>query len=782
LAAADSLCDPRTLEILDWSAICERLASHTHSDRATLWARNLTPSADFEAAKIALEETAEMRALIGEGFSLARTVETRDALAAARRGAVVAPPDLRAIGTAVAAANAAVRRVRESGGERLRARCAGFVWLPQVAARIEDAIGERGEVLDRASPELGRLRRGIAAAAAEARERTAAIARSQRYRSMLQDDVVTVREGRFVVPVKAEFASAFRGIVHDSSASGQTYFVEPLETLEANNRLRALRMQEEHEVARILAELSALVGTHADELEADAEIYAALDLVHAKARLAEAGRCEAPQLVDAEVLAIEAGRHPLLDERAVPQSLRLDAETRMLLVSGPNMGGKTVTLKMIGLFVLMAYAGMQLPAGKDTTIGRFHRVFADIGDQQSIAQNTSTFSEHLRRYGEILRGAGSGCLVLVDEIGGGTEPSAGAALAVAMLERLLALGALTVATTHAGELKLFAHSAPHVRNASVRFDPKTYAPTYQLEIGAPGQSLAFPLARAMQIDPSVVARAEQILSSGERDYDRALAELAQVHAAAAAERDALARERARLAQAEAKTQEQRRQLEAERRGFARAAEQRLTDTLRAFVRDLERRSGERRRTKVTPGQSAALARAIGDLHDKLGIGAGTSPKGERLQGLRVGDRVLVGTLEQEGSIVAIDDAAGEAVVQVGPMRTTVNTAELSAPPSQPRRMREQHGAGPAAEIAARAMPEIDVRGKRLVEAEPLVEQWLDEAAALGHSPLRLIHGKGTGLLGRGLQEYLKTHPNVRSFRYGDESEGGGGVTIVELRT
>lgn len=720
-----------------------------------------------------------MRALAGEGFSLQRVHETRDAVANAERGAVIAALDLRTIANGVAAANVAIRRVRQDGGERLRERCTPFVPLPQLVARIDEAIGERGEVLDRASPALGRLRRGITAAQAEARERTTAIARSSRYRAMLQDEVVTIREGRFVVPIKAEFVHEFKGIVHDSSASGQTFFVEPLETLEANNRLRSLKVQEEHEVARVLGELSTLVGQHAPQLEANADIYARLDLVYARARLAETMRAEAPALADGAVLTVSEGRHPLLDARAVPQSFHLDDQTRMLLISGPNMGGKTVTLKMTGLFVLMAYSGMHLPAGPGTTIGNFECLFTDIGDEQSIAQNASTFSAHLRRIGEILRGAGPRSLVLVDEIGSGTEPAAGAALAVALLERLLAVGARTIATTHANEIKLFAHSTAHVENASVRFDSSTYAPTYQLDLGAPGQSLAFPLARAMEIDPEVIARAESVLSSSERDYDRALAELAEVRTAAATEHDALVRERARYDALAAEAHRRSEQFETERRRFAREAEGRLAETLRAFARELERRWGERGRAKITGGQSAALARTIGELRRDLGLENGERAAA-KAQEVRVGDRVVVGALEQEGIVVEADDE--EAVVQIGSMRTTVKKDDLfpAAAPAARRPAPSQAGAT-SAEIAARASAEIDVRGKRFVEAEPLVEQWLDEAALLGHSPLRLIHGKGTGLLGRGLQQYLKTHPNVRSIRYGHETEGGSGVTIVELK-
>jgi DNA mismatch repair protein MutS2 len=730
--------------------------------------------------RIAQEETSEMRALAGEGFSLQRVVETREAVENARRGSVVAPLDLRAISNGVAAANSAVRRIREAGGERLRERCSSFVALPALVAKIDEAIGDRGEVLDRASPALGRLRRNIANAQAEARERTTAIARSARYRAMLRDDVVTMREGRFVVPVKAEFAGEFKGIVHDSSASGQTYFVEPLETLEVNNRLRALKVQEEHEVARILAELSTLVGSHGEQLETNAEIYAGIDLTHAKARLAETMRCEPPLLDDGAVLQVVGGRHPLLDERAVPQSLRLDDETRMLLISGPNMGGKTVTLKMVGLFVLMTYSGMQVPAAAGTTIGRFRRLFTDIGDEQSIAQNASTFSAHLLRYGEIVREAGTGSLILVDEIGSGTEPGAGAALAISLLERFLQMDARTIATTHASEIKLFAHSTPHVANASVRFDPSTYAPTYQLDLGAPGQSLAFPLARAMNVDPAVVDRAESVLSSAERDYDRALDELAGVRAEAAAERDALRRERSRLDKLEADAARRAEALEEERRRFAREAEGRLTETLRAFSRELERRWGERGRGKITQGQSGALSRAIGELHRDLGIEKRRPAETEGQPEVRVGDRVVVGALEQEGTVVAT--TAEDVVVQIGAMRTTVKKNDVVAARTKGGERRPATSATPAAEIASRAMPEIDVRGKRFAEAEPLVERWLDEASLLGHSPLRLIHGKGTGLLGRGLQQYLKTHPNVRSVRYGDENEGGSGVTIVELRS
>ena len=349
-----------------------------------------------------------------------------------------------------------------------------------------------------------------------------AILRSDKYARAIQDHVVTIREGRFVVPIKAEFSGEFPGIVHDTSGSGQTLFVEPLAALETNNRVRTLRLEEEREVQRVLEELSRAVGSHADAIERNVEMLAQSDMLVAKAQVARAMDAIAPELSDDPIVHIERGRHPLLGDRAVPQTIPLDGGTRLLVISGPNMGGKTVALKLVGLFVAMTYCGMHIPASLGTRIGRFTCVIADIGDEQSIVGNASTFSAHLQRMREMLERADEHTLVLVDEIGGGTEPTAGAALAIAMLERLLEKHACGVVTTHATELKLFASATPGVANASVRFDPKTFRPTYQLDVGAPGQSLAFPLANSLGISLQIVDRAQSLLDTRERDYESAL--------------------------------------------------------------------------------------------------------------------------------------------------------------------------------------------------------------------------------------------------------------------
>jgi DNA mismatch repair protein MutS2 len=765
------------------------------TDRATSLAREMLPHVEIARVRLEQSATAEMRRIAADAsFALPRTHDVGDAIGRAAKGGTIAALELRDIGIALASADAAVRRIRGSIAPVLQERCRAAQPLPEVAAAIDRSIGESGEVLDRASPALARMRRNAVHAQDDARDRCASILRSPKYARAIQDPIVTMREGRFVVPVKAEFASSVPGVVHDTSSSGHTLFVEPLDALEVNNRLRTLRIEEEREVARILAELSQLVGSRADKATTNLEILADIDLVLARARVATAMGAVAPAVVDTPSLQIHAGRHPLLGERAVPQSFALGDEVRFIIVSGPNMGGKTVSLKLAGLFLAMTYCGMQLPALEGTTIGAFDYLGCDVGDEQSIAENASTFSAHLRRLRTILASAGPSSLVLVDEIASGTEPASSAALAIAVLERLLAVGARGIVTTHSTQLKLFAHATPHVQNASVRFDPETYAPTYELDLGSPGQSLAFPLARTLGLDAEIVARAESLLSTSERDYDRALQELTEVRTQAAAERDALARERARIASLEATVRERSESLDRERRTLARQADERISRALREFTAELERRNRDRvGRPKVTSGQAALLGRVLDDVHRDLGLdpapppsapGAPAAAPGKKPV-VKIGDRVFVASLGSDGEVV--DDFGDGVLVAIGSMKTVVSKHGLrvtrrasDAPAAQAKPRGRSVGGQATLDAATVARAELDVRGKRFVEAEPLVDRWIDESRLAGLSPLRLIHGKGTGLLGRGLQEWLKGHAGVQDVRYGNADEGGGGVTMFEL--
>jgi DNA mismatch repair protein MutS2 len=798
------LIDERGLDVLDFQRIREQYAGQTHAPRSQARALACEPETDFALVRRLVGETAEMRALAEDaGFAMERIDDVDEAVATAARGVPLPARDLRAVADALGASAAAVKAVREAESDvpLLRERCAPFRALPQIVHRITEAIDERGTVLDRASPALARIRRSMQQAQDDARDRASAITRSARYARAIQDAIVTMRDGRYVVPVKAEFAGEIQGIVHDTSSSGQTLFVEPLESLEANNRVRALRVQEEVEVARILAELSSLVAAESAQIATDVEVYVELDLAAARARIAHRMQAVPPELVDEATIDLVDGRHPLLGERAVPQSVRLDDEIRILIVSGPNMGGKTVALKLVGLAVVMTACGLHVPAAS-ARIGSFERVCTDIGDEQSIAQNASTFSAHLRRLAEIVDAANDRTLVLIDEIGSGTEPNAGAALAVAVLERFLERGARVLATTHATELKLFGADHPHVANASVRFDPETYEPTYQLDVGSPGQSLAFALASRMKLDPQVVARAQALLSTQERDYERALAEVTEERIRATREREQLDRERAHLRSLEDNARRRTEALDRERRELAKRADAELADTLRRFTAELERRAAERtdraaRAPRVTQGQADLLAHTLDQMHRDLGLDARPQRprEGEAQQPIAAGDRVHVSSWDQDGTV--LEDLGENALVQIGAMRMTVPKNELrrragasaqsapgrrTLPQSSSKGQDDTNGGEAALETASTAQTQIDVRGKRFVEAEPLVERWIDDAIMLGHSPLRLIHGKGTGLLGKGLQQYLKAHPFVQNVRYGNADEGGGGVTVFELRS
>ncbi len=722
-----------------------------------------------------------MRGLVvSADFHVLPAVETAELTSRAAIGTALSSIDLRSLAEAIGAAAAAFNKTREYAGDALAEVTAPYRPLKELQRALTDSIDERGVVLDRASPALGRIRRNLQNAQREARDRVSALLRSPKYARAIQDSVVTIRDGRFVVPVKTEFSADVPGIVHDTSSSGQTVFVEPLAALETNNRVRTLEIEQEREIARILAQLSREAGAHAPQIEANMDMLAELDLLAAKADVAQAMDARVPELTQESGVSVLSGRHPLLGDRAVPQSLTLDEDTRVLVISGPNMGGKTVALKMVGLFVLMTYAGMQVPAADGTRIGRFDCVFADIGDEQSIAANTSTFSAHLARMRDILARAGPRSLVLVDEIGGGTEPGSGAALAVAMLGRLLDAGACAIVTTHSTELKLFAHEAGKVTNASVRFDPHTFAPTFHLDVGTPGQSLAFALARSIGIDRELITNAEALLTTRDRDYERALSQLADLNANLQREREMLARDRAHIGTLQENLRSRAETLERERRSFAQIADTRLRETLRDFAADLAALGSRQTPPKVTRGQAELLARTLDDLHGDLGM-TSDEPAGEAAPA-RVfvqGDPVRVLSLAQDGSVVA--DNGENVLVAIGPMKTMVPKKDLRSIAAAAKRSGPSPGEAQL-EAAGRTRVELDVRGKRFVEAEPLVDHWIDEAVLAGNTPLRLIHGKGTGMLGRGLQVYLRAHPQVTGVRYGSEDEGGGGVTIFELRS
>ena len=732
--------------------------------------------------------------------------DVRPSASAAGRGQVLAASELLEIAELARASTRLRRTFVRTRQETplLSTRAAGLADLEALRELIAGAVDERGEVRDSASRELQAIRRERDAVHGRLQQRMEALLRSASLRPSLQDPIVTLRDGRYVLPVRSEARSAVPGIVHDSSASGATIYVEPLAVIDLGNRWRELQAQERHEIERIMRSLSEAAGEAEHELVDAVERLARLDLALAKARLAEllgaadlteAGS-DAPWLVEAPAaLRLVEARHPLLEGEVVPVTIEAGGETRALLITGPNTGGKTVALKTAGLLSLMALAGLPVPADKGTRIPVYDAVFADIGDEQSIEQSLSTFSGHVTAIIDILERAGPRSLVLLDELGAGTDPTEGAALAIAIVGRLVEAGATLIATTHHSELKLFAHREAGVLNASVEFDVETLSPTYRLRIGVPGQSNALAIAERLGMPGAIVEAAREGLSHGQRDLEAVLGDLrTQLSAAedraarAAADRDAAEELRGDLERQLATLADESERLRAESR-----------ERVREEVRDAERML-QRARREV---ESARLEQAAADLERAreavAALAPTVSPTGppepppptedslsprERV-GVRaprtlpapeVGSRVWLRGIGSPGEALSEPDAAGEFEVQLGALRTRVRLVQVE-------RIEQPDG---EVIVAIRTPPapsapeQIEIRGQIVAEALPSVEAFLDDAARAGRARVRIIHGKGTGALRRAVRELLARHPLVTAYESGTPQEGGEGVTVALL--
>ncbi|MYB42771.1 MAG: endonuclease MutS2 [Chloroflexi bacterium] len=791
------LLDDKALAILEFPAIRERLARATSFSAGRALALDLRPVADRDRAVRRQRETAEavrLRTLRVE-VGLGGVRDVRASARAAGRGQVLAPSELLEIAD-LARASTRIRRtfarVRQET-PLLSTRAAGLADLEALRGLIAAAVDERGEVRDSTSRELETIRRERDAVHGRLQQRMEALLRSSALRPALQDPIVTLRDGRYVLPVRAESRSAVPGIVHDTSASGATIYVEPLAVVDLGNRWRELQAQERHEIERIMRTLSEAAGEAEHELVDAVERLARIDLALAKASLAEeldasdlteAGS-DVPWLVEAPAALLLVGaRHPLLDGEVVPVTIEAGGETRALLITGPNTGGKTVALKTAGLLSLMALAGLPVPADEGTRIPVYDAVFADIGDEQSIEQSLSTFSGHVTAIIDILERAGERSLVLLDELGAGTDPTEGAALAIAIVGRLIEAGATLIATTHHSELKLFAHRDPAVRNASVEFDVETLAPTYRLRIGVPGQSNALAIAERLGMPGAIVEAAREGLSHEQRDLEAVLGELrAQLSAAedraarAAADRDAAEELRADLEQQLAALADEGERLRAESR-----------ERVREEVRDAERML-QRARREV---ESARLEQAAADLERAREAAAALAPEPppepvadalpaavrapRTLPEPEIGSQVWLRGIGSPGEALSEPDEAGEFQVQLGALRTRVRLAQVE-------RIEQPDG---EVIVAVRTPPapsapeQIEIRGQIVAEALPSVEAFLDDAARAGRERVRIIHGKGTGALRSAVRELLDRHPLVTAYETGTRQEGGDGVTVALL--
>ncbi len=659
-------------------------------------------------------------------------------------------------------------------------------------SEIDRCILSEDEMADSASPELKSIRRKIGLQNEAIRNKMSSILTSSDNKSLLQDSIVTMRQGRYVIPVKQEHKGRFPGIVHDQSATGATLFIEPQAIVNLNNELRELELAEKKEVYRILAQLSAAVGQAGEEIKNNQRILIELDFMFAKGKLSAKMKAEPPEINTDGILYIREGRHPLIDpKKVVPISVSLGKDFDTLVITGPNTGGKTVTLKTVGLFVLMAHSGLHLPAAPGTIIPLLRKVYADIGDEQSIEQSLSTFSSHMRNIVDIVRDADGDTLVLLDELGAGTDPTEGAALAISILNELYGRGAKTLATTHYTELKKYAIATPGVQNASMEFDVETLSPTYHLTIGTPGRSNAFEISAKLGLPDHLIDHAKGLLDRGDIAFEDVITSIEKDRKLAEQERDEamflrieMKRQKEELEKQQQKFAEQKEKLLAKAKEEARDIVQEtkeLADLIQSELRELEKYNDPSQWNR----KQEALRREIRELQDKHRekIEVKQNLKPVRPDELNIGDAVRILSLDQKGELISLPDEKNEVQVQIGLMKINVGLDQISRIQNGKKDKRKQntrHSSMYQSKVIS-VMPTCNVVGKVLDDALMDVDKYLDDAFMAGLKEVTIIHGRGAGILREGLTSMFKTHKHVEKYRKGNYNEGGDGVTIVTLK-
>ena len=672
-----------------------------------------------------------------------------------------------------------------------------IITAKHIEDKINSCIISENEMADDASPELNTIRRKIRNLNGKIKENLDSMVRSNHYKKFLQDPIVTMRSDRYVIPVKSEYRGEVNGIVHDTSASGATLFIEPMSVVNSNNEIRDLHNKEQQEMDRILSELSAAVAENSHTIFVDYNYITELDFIFCKGRLSLDMDANEPILNDEGKIHYKKARHPLIDrDKVVANDIVLGNGYDTLVVTGPNTGGKTVTLKTIGLFSLMAAAGLHLPTQDNSEAAVFHKIFADIGDEQSIEQSLSTFSSHMVNIVKILESIDYNCLVLFDELGAGTDPTEGAALAISILEFLRARGAVTVATTHYSELKLFALSTDGVENASCEFDVATLQPTYKLLIGVPGKSNAFAISRRLGLDERVIDRANDILSDEDIKFEDVITDLEQNRARARQEADAAHRMKneikdlsRQLENERIKLKESKSRILDEARREAKILVMDAKEEANSIIRDLEKMRQSGMASGNFDKKTAAMRNKLNKKEDTIDAAMARAAKPKKTyvdppKNLKVGAAVKIIDMNQEATVLKLPDKNGNVRVQAGIIKMDVHITNL-------RKVEEKTSKDLADKYtrSTRAFEsksknvstEVDVRGQNIEEAWMNVEKFLDDCYLAGISPVSIIHGKGTGILRKGIQENLRKFRYVKSFRNGKYGEGEDGVTIVELK-
>ncbi len=786
----------RTLRVLEYNKILELLAEQAVSRAAKQLARDLEPSNSVYDIREMLSETSEaVSVIVQKGtIPIGGINDILPALKFAVKGGTLSPKELLQVKQNLYTARNIASHLKtdvEVKGVIADYASAITVCKPE-EEEIDRCILSEESIADGASAELRSIRRALVRKNEELRAKMSSIVSSRDNKDVLQDSVITIRQGRYVIPVKKEHRGEVAGIVHDQSATGATLFIEPQAIVNLNNEMRELQLKEEAEIARILEQLSKMVAAQAPGIEANQEILIKLDFAFAKAKLALQMKAIEPRLNDDGYLRIKQGRHPLIDrKKVVPMSVELGKNYDSLVITGPNTGGKTVTLKTVGLMVLMCQSGLHVPVEIGTTMPVFKEVFADIGDEQSIEQSLSTFSSHMKNIVEIVGAAGLDCLVLLDELGAGTDPTEGAALAISVLDYLMGRGAKTMATTHYTELKKYALATENVENGSMEFNVETLSPTYKLIIGVAGKSNAFEISAKLGLPEELISEARGLLEQGDIEFEDLIAQINEDRKQAEAERaeaEAANQEIQKLKEDLAK-QKEKMNLQKEK-ALKRAREEaremvqemkEFSDSVFKELRELEKMQDPKMRNKSLE----EVRRKVKSRSEKYAEELDDRPENKepaKLSELKPGVSVYLVNIDQQGTVVTAPDEHGNLQVQVGLMKVGANAKDLQKLKDAPdeKKMRSKY-ASMYKEKTRNISTSCDVRGNDLDSAAVLVEKYIDDAFIAGLKQVTIIHGKGEGILREGLKPLFRRNKHVKKFRPGMAGEGGAGVTVLELK-
>ncbi len=789
--------ESKTLKTLEFDKILSMLTDFAKNDKTKAKILKLKPSSDFRVVEQTQDETDSAVTMILKYGSpeLVRMNDVGESIKRLSVGGGLSMGELLNIAKILKGARLMKKYTPEQTGV-LCGYIEELVPSKKLEDRITSSIISEEEISDNASPELSSIRRKMKNTSAKIKDTLDTMIHSQSYKKILQDQLVTVRNNRYVVPVKAEHRGEVKGITHDMSSSGSTLFVEPEGVVNANNELHELSVREKNEIERILLEISGEVAEIIEDVRLDFDTLIHLDFVFAKARLSLDMKATAPVLNRDGVIRIKSGRHPLIDKRAVvPIDVELGSDFDTLIVTGPNTGGKTVVLKTIGLFALMTQAGLQLPASDGTTMPVCPDIFADIGDEQSIEQSLSTFSSHMKNIVAIFTKSTADCLILFDELGAGTDPTEGAALATAIIESFRSKGARIAATTHYSELKTYALTTQGVENASCEFDVNTLSPTYRLLVGIPGKSNAFAISEKLGLPQFIIERSREILSEESLKFEDVLAKIETNRISAEQSLAAAEKLKAETERLRAELEAERQKIENQKDKIYDKARAKAEKIITSTQTEVEQMLAEIKLAQKEKNDQEAI-RQLQELRRSLGLRHrnNTSPKAKKqpkpvgkavnLNTLKLGASVMLNDLGDVGSVISINKKDNTAVVQVGIMKVTSSAENLSLASDK-----ETKYTTPTPSISRKAsnirrdavQNEIDLRGMTLEVAELEVDKFLDECSLYGLSSVSIIHGKGTGTLRSGIQAMLRHHPHVKNFRLGKYGEGEDGVTIVTLK-